>query len=73
MKKDLSVEDLIVKARKISDEHPFSPFPPPTDEQGNIIIVESGLDKDFMERLERGDDLRFIANRSSGSDDDMPL
>ena len=60
-------------ALEISNKFPFSPVPPPTDEQGNIIIVKSGLDKDFMERLERGDDLRFLANRPSGSDDDMPL
>lgn len=66
------------RALEISNRFPFSQVPPPTDEQGNIIIVKSDLDKDFMERLERGDHLdeEFMKRLEKGDDldtDEFPL
>lgn len=45
------------RALEISNRFPFSQVPPPTDEHGKVIIVKSGLDEEFMKRLEKGDHL----------------
>ena len=55
-------------ALEISNKFPFSPVPPQTDERGNVIVLESGLDKDFMERLERGEHLDFPIDRPDDND-----
>lgn len=60
------------KALEISNKFPFSPVPLPTDKHGNVIIVKSDLDKNFMKLLEEGKHLDFLTD-SSGSSDDMPL
>ncbi len=59
-------EELKAEALRISNKFPFSPVPPPTDEQGNIIVVKSDLDEEFMRLLEEGKDLDFLVD---GPDD----
>lgn len=54
------MKDLRKTALRISRRFPFSPFQPPVngkDKTDNVPACESHLDKEFMERLERGEDL----------------
>ncbi len=47
------------KVLEISNRFPFSPVPPPTDEQRNVFGMAPDSYKDFMERLERGEHLNI--------------